>query len=138
MNHIYKLHGLPREIISDRDKVFTSKFWQAIFKSMQVKLSLSTPYHPQIDGQTERVNKCLEGYLRRMVFRKPKNWVKWLHLAEWWYNTNYHSSHKCTPFHALYGYSPPLMAFDSILGDTNFNWLTERKAVMAALKENLS
>ena len=61
-------------------------------------------YHPQTDGQTEVVNKCLVAYLCSFVTDKQN---KWLHLAEWWYNYTYHTSAKMTPFQALYGYAPP-------------------------------
>jgi transposase InsO family protein len=63
LNNIYKLHGIPMAIISDRDKVFTSKFWRELFKLANVTLQLISSYHPQTDGQTERVNQCLETYL---------------------------------------------------------------------------
>lgn len=62
--NIYKLHGLPSSIVTDRDIIFTSHFWQHLFKALGVTLKLSTTYHPQTDGQTERVNQCLECYLR--------------------------------------------------------------------------
>lgn len=75
---------------------------------MGTKLKKSTAYHPQIDGQTEVLNKCLEGYLRCMVGEKPSTWVSWLPLAEWWYNTTYHSAIRTTPYEALYGQTPPL------------------------------
>jgi Chromo (CHRromatin Organisation MOdifier) domain len=75
---------------------------------------LSTSYHPQTDGQSERLNQCVETYLRCMVFEEPRKWVKWLPLAEWWYNTNFHTSIKLTPFEALYGYSPPLLPMGSV------------------------
>lgn len=72
MEHVFKLHGIPQDIVSDRDRIFLSKFWQTIFKHMQVKLSMSSAYRPQSVGQTERVNRCVETYLRCMVIQKPK------------------------------------------------------------------
>lgn len=110
MDNIVRLHGFPKEIISDRDRIFTSTLYQQIFKAFKVTLKFSTAYHPQTDGQTERVNQCLESYLRSMVFQEPKQWSKWLAMAEWWYNTSYHSSLKMTPFEALYQYSAPMIA----------------------------
>lgn len=74
---------------------------------MKVRLRFSTAYHPQTDGQTERVNQCLESYLRSMTFQEPNHWHSWLALAEWWYNTTYHTSIQMTPFQAMYGYPPP-------------------------------
>lgn len=64
MNNVFKLHGLPTAIVSDRDKVFTSHVWQELFKLLNTDLRISSAYHPQTDGQTERVNQCLETYLR--------------------------------------------------------------------------
>jgi transposase InsO family protein len=110
MDHIFKLHGAPVAIASDRDRIFTCHLWQSIFKAMKVSLHFTSAYHPQSDGQTERVNQCLENYLRCMAFREPKKWISWLALAEWWYNCNYHTSLKFTPFEALYGYAPPLIS----------------------------
>jgi transposase InsO family protein len=71
-----------------------------------ITLNMSSSYHPQTDGQTERVNKYLKNYLRSMLLDKPKSWTSWLPLAQWWYNSNFHSSLKTTPFQALYGYPP--------------------------------
>lgn len=106
LDHIYRLHGLPVSILTDRDKIFTSSFWRELFKALGVQLNLTFAYHPQSDGQTERLNQCLENYLRCMTSNAPKQWLKWLPMAEHWYNTNYHSSLKTIPFQALYGYSP--------------------------------
>jgi len=104
LDNIVKLHGMPQSIISDRDPIFVSSFWRELFKLYKVNLNLSTAYHPQIDGQTERVNQCLEMYLRCSVQDSPKSWKSWLPLAELWYNSSYHSSIGCSPFKALYGY----------------------------------
>lgn len=69
---------------------------------------MSTAYHPQTDGQTEVVNRCLETYLRCMCHAKPHQWSFWLPLAEFWYNTNYHSATHLTPYEAVYGQAPPV------------------------------
>lgn len=69
-------------------------------------MCMSSVYHPQSDGQTERLNRCLEEYLRCMTFQKPSAWYHGLHLAEWWYNTRYHSAIQMTPYQALYGVPP--------------------------------
>jgi len=74
LDNIFELHGIPTVIVSDRDRIFTSHLWQALFKSLGVNLHLSTAYHPETDGQTERVNQCLENYLRCMCFTQPKKW----------------------------------------------------------------
>lgn len=103
VDHIYKLHGLPKIIISDRDKVFTSNFWQQLFKLTDTTLNMSSSYHPQTDGQTERLNQCMETYLRCMTQACPSKWSKWLSLAECWYNTTFHSALGKSPFEVLYG-----------------------------------
>lgn len=91
MDNIFKLHGMSAAIITDRDKIFTNKLFQEIFKSLKVSLRFSTSYHSQTDGQTKRVNQCLESYLRCMVFQEPREWFTWLAMVEWWYNTSYHT-----------------------------------------------
>ena len=109
MEHVFKLHGNPNTIVSDRGPTFTSKFWQDLFRFQRVEIQLSSSYHPQTDGQTKVVNRCLEGYLRCVCGQYPYTWSKWLALAEYWYNTNYHSTLDITPFQALFGIPPPLL-----------------------------
>ena len=93
-----KHHGYPNQIISDRDKVFTSLFWQELYKLQGVEIKLSSSYHPQTDGQTEVVNRCLEQYLRCFAGESPKQWLQFLPWAEFSYNTAYHSSAKTSPY----------------------------------------
>jgi hypothetical protein len=138
-DNIHKLHGIPATIISDRDKIFTSNFWQSLFKLVGTKLCLSTAYHPQTDGQSERVNQCLENYLRCMTRSRPGKWAAWLPMAEWWYNTNYHTTLTVTPFEALYGYKPPIFTYTTLETDSTEakDWVTERRKVQSILKEGL-
>jgi hypothetical protein len=103
MDHVFKLHGMPHSIVFDCDTTFTRNFWQELFKIQGTELHLSTTYHPQIDGQKEVVNKCLETYLRRFSLEKQNQCTQWLPLVEWWYNTSYHTSTRMTPFEAVYG-----------------------------------
>jgi transposase InsO family protein len=82
LDYVYKLHGLPSVIIFDRDKVFTSNLWQELFKLASVALHMYSTYHPQSDGQTERLNQTMETYLRCFVNACPSRWLQWLPLAE--------------------------------------------------------
>jgi hypothetical protein len=105
--NMVRLHGIPTSIVSDRYKVFISSFWQTLFQLQGIQLCMSSSYHPQIDGQTEVVNRILEQYLRCFVGLQPKTWMDWIPWAEFSYNTSTHSSTKITPFEAVYGIPPP-------------------------------
>jgi len=87
--------------------LFLSNFWKVLFKATGTQLKFSSTYHPQTDGQTEVVNRCLEVYLRCLTGTKSKKWVFCLPWAEFWFNTNYNASSKMSPFKALYGHDPP-------------------------------
>jgi transposase InsO family protein len=92
LNRVYKFHGMPASIIYDTDHVFTSKFWQSLFKLLGTHLRMSSSYHPQTDGQMERVNQCLETFLCCFVHACPRKWYAWLATTEFWYNTSHHSA----------------------------------------------
>lgn len=92
MINIFKLHDLPQAIVSDRDKIFTSNLWRELFKLLGTDLQMSSAYHSQTDGQSKRVNQCVETYLRCFVNSCPAKWSTWLALVEFWYNTSFHSS----------------------------------------------
>jgi hypothetical protein len=109
METVQKLHGSPKIIVSHRDPIFTGHFWTKFFSFLGTQLAHSSSYHPQYDGQTEIVNKCMEGYLRCFISDKQTQWLKWLPLAEWWYKTSFHIATKMTPFMALYGYHTTLL-----------------------------
>jgi hypothetical protein len=102
---------------------------------------MSTANHPQTDGQTKRVNQCLEIFLRCFVHATPKKWSQWLALAEYWYNTTVHSSTGFAPFKVLYGYQPRLWgieaADDHPVSDVN-TWLQERRLMNELVKQNLN
>jgi transposase InsO family protein len=85
MKEIFRLHGMPKEVISDRDAKFTSKFWKSLFTGCGTKLLFSRAYHPQTDGQTEKVNRVLEDMLRMHVLHHPKKWEEYLPLVEFAY-----------------------------------------------------
>jgi hypothetical protein len=103
MREIARLHGVPKTIVSDRDPKFTSNFWKGLFKGFGTNMNFSTTYHPESDGQTERVNQVIEDMLRMYVMDKPSKWEDCLHLVEFSYNNGYQSSLNMSPFEALYG-----------------------------------
>ena len=103
IKEIVRLHGIPTSIISDRDPRFTSKFWESLQKSLGTKLKLSSAYHPQTDGQTERTIQTLEDLLRAYVMEHQGAWDESLPLVEFTYNNSFHSSIGMAPYEALYG-----------------------------------
>ena len=106
VNNIFRLHGLPANFISDRDSKFTSAFWKSVMEHFRVTLKMSSSYHPQTDGQTERVNRILEQMLRNYVTHEQNDWDKYLIFAEFAYNNAVHSSTGYSPFYLNYGAHP--------------------------------
>ena len=128
-------------MVSDRDTIFVSNFWKALFTAYKIDLNLTTAYHPQSDGQIERTNQCLEMYLRCSLQDAPTTWKNWLPLAELWYNSSHHSSIGCSPFKALYGCEANLGVVPVITDDTPEDVrlvITNRELHLAALKHHMT
>jgi hypothetical protein len=107
-DNIILKYGIQKGIVSDRGSIFTSAFWTEICYQLQVKRRLSTAFHPQTDGQTERQNQTLEQYLRMFTTESQDNWVLLLDTAQFAYNNSVHESTKTTPFYLVYGKHPLL------------------------------
>jgi transposase InsO family protein len=103
LDQIVRLHGIPKMIISDCGAQFVARFWEQLQQTLGTKLIRSSAYHPQTDGQTERINQILEDMLRACVIQYDKHWDKCLALAEFSYNNSYQLTLKMAPFEALYG-----------------------------------
>jgi len=116
LHEVWKLHGLPTEIISAMDANLSGEFWQLLSKMLGVKRRMSTAYHPQTDGQTERTNQVLEGYLPTFGNHDHNDSYQLLPLAEHAYNNSATNAHKMTPLFANYGFHPQT------------EWMKEREA----------
>jgi hypothetical protein len=105
---VFRSHGMPRELVSDRDTKFTSEFWATLTQRLGVTRAMSSTFHPQTDGQTERVNRIIEDMLRHFIDPAHSNWVRLLPLVEFAYNDSWHEAAKAVPFVLNYGRRPAL------------------------------
>ncbi|WVZ95411.1 LOW QUALITY PROTEIN: hypothetical protein U9M48_041179 [Paspalum notatum var. saurae] len=140
VQQVYRLHGLPLAIVSDRDRIFSSTFWSELFRLADVQLRMSSAYHPQSDGQTERLNQTMETFLRCFVNACPSKWYDWLPLAEFWYNSSDHSDIGRSPFQALYGYPPRhfgINSTDAVSSTGLEDWCREHAVMQALIKQQL-
>ncbi|KAF8687099.1 hypothetical protein RHS03_09998, partial [Rhizoctonia solani] len=108
LRHIWKQYGMPKKTVLDWGRVFNNKFLKALYQWLGIDPHFSSAYHPQSDGQTERVNPTVKHFLRAYLGINQKDWVKWLPMAEFAYNNAVHSSTGKSPFKALYGWEPSL------------------------------
>jgi hypothetical protein len=125
IENVFKLHGIPSDIVSDRGPIFTSNFWREFSKLLNIELNFSSAFHPESDGQTERVNQILEQYLRCYLDYQQTNWIDLLPLAEFSYNNAEHNSTKRSPFFTNYGYNP-ILDFSCDLTDCSVPGVEER------------
>jgi len=105
-DHIWKLHGLLESIISDKGVQFAVGMMKELNNLLGIQMKLSTAYHPQMDGQTERINQELEQYLRVFISHRQEQWPDWLGMAEFAYNNKVHAATKISPFKANYSQDP--------------------------------
>lgn len=125
---------------TDRDKVFLSNLWKELFRLADVQLQMSSAYHPQSDGQTERVNQCLETFLRCFVHACPTQWSHWLSVAQFWYNSSPHSATGRAPFEVLYGCRPRQFGIsdNAVISSTELSaWLQDRQLISDLVKQHL-
>src|SRR5882724_8147285 len=106
--HVWKLHGLPEEVISDRGTQFVSNFTRSLSQLLKIRIAASTAYHPQTDGQTERVNQEVKQFLQLFVNKCQDNWDEWLSIAEFAYNNQVHTLTHSSPFMLDTGQHPRL------------------------------
>jgi len=106
---VWRYHGLPTDIVSDRDSRFTSETWKEFLRLLGIRSHMSTTFHPQTDGQTERLNQTIEAYLQAFVSREQDDWARLLPMAEFAYNNSITTGHGTYPFNTNYGFHPAAM-----------------------------
>ena len=102
-DNVWKLHGLPESVVSDRGPQFAAELTKELNRMLGIKMKLSTAFHPQMDGQMERMNQELEQYLWFFIEHRQKDWPEWLAAAEFAINNKVHTATKVSPFRANYG-----------------------------------
>ena len=105
-DRVFSEHGLPKKVISDRGPQFISKFMKPLYEMLGIKGNPSTAYHPQTNGQTERVNQSVKEFLTMFVNDKQDDWSDWLAIAQFCHNDRWHSATTYSPFFLTYGYHP--------------------------------
>ena len=137
VEHVVFKHTLPSNIVSDQGSLFVSSFWNSLCENLQVSRNLSTAYHPETDGQTERVNQILEQYLRMFVNYQQDDWSEWLPYAEFAYNNSTHSATKPSPFYTLYGRHPQFEAVHTNSTSSASTYLDNIEKLQKELRINL-
>jgi len=106
LRDVWKHHGLPDSIVSDRGSLFVSEFWRAYYYQLQISLDLSTAFHPESNGQTKCINSAVAAFLRQYIDLSQKDWEEWLPMAEYSLNNMVSSTTGMSPFFANHGFHP--------------------------------
>lgn len=139
LTNIVRLHGVPDDIVSDRGSVFTSRVWELMCERLKIERKLSTAFHPQTDGQTERINQIMEQYLRAFCGYEQDDWVTLLPFAEFSYNNAESASTKVSPFLANYGFNPSMDYDRAVVPQSNeVSLLDDIKEVQNYLTQELT
>jgi len=139
LSQVFAKHGTPTDIVSDRGKHFISRFWRSLCQLLGIKANLSTAYHPETDGQTERVNQILEQYLRVYINYQQDDWANLLPLAEFAYNNTSHSATMVTPFFANKGFHPKLeVSLEPVVSEAAHQVATDIKELHLYLRDQIS
>ncbi|SCZ88693.1 BZ3500_MvSof-1268-A1-R1_Chr10-2g03048 [Microbotryum saponariae] len=141
-NGWHRYFGMPRVLVSDRDKLFTSEFWRAYTGRMGTKLAMSTAFHPQTDGRSERTNRTVIQVLRTMVNRRQNDWSKHLATVEFVINSSVNRSTGKTPFEVVLGFTPELTPIAPVYGSTVSqaveSIMEQRETVIAEARDTLA
>jgi hypothetical protein len=126
---------VPAKVVTNQGSVFAKGFWSDFVYCLRIKHLISTAYHPQTDGQTERLNSILEQYLRGYVNFSQDNWVDYIPLAEFAYNNSRQASIKSSPFRILYGIDPRVIALDLHMGGEVSREVKDRATYIKEIRE---
>ena len=132
LKNVWKYHGVPKKVISDRGPQFASKFMRSLLERVGSKAALSTAYHPQTDGQSERLMQEIEIYLRAFIDYRQEDWARWLPIAEFAHNVKPHSATGKSPFEILQGFNPQFTISNKI---TDIPSLDERLKNLVGVRE---
>ena len=148
MDHVFRHHGMPKRLVSDRDPRFTGTFWKEVFRLLGTQLNMSTARHPESDGQTERANRVIEDILRAFCAKFPRQWSSLLSLVEFAINNAMHASTGFTPFFVNNLRNPLVPATLTDKDEPSFpdiplrksvaEFLTTRRSVLQCIRDNLA
>uniref|UniRef100_A0AAQ4R389 Integrase catalytic domain-containing protein n=1 Tax=Gasterosteus aculeatus aculeatus TaxID=481459 RepID=A0AAQ4R389_GASAC len=146
VQHVIRLHGIPADIVSDRGPQFSSQLWKAFCHTLGATASLSSGFHPQTNGQTERLNQELKAILRCVISTNPSSWSRHLPWVEYAHNPHTSTATGLSPFEASLGYQPPLfpsqeveVAVPSVLSKASRCrriWKATRAALLRTVEQN--